>query len=276
MASPVTLFAWATPAFFSGAPVDHTWVTDFDNQAHNYPDANAVAAAGANYWFCWGGYHAHGGTPGNPTGFLGRQAGTVPLAKCLVQANADSNTVPAARGTIYSYGVDGVCHQLANQVLYATGASGAQLTVRRARGYMASTFLYGTYGKQHSAWAAKIQSCSQAIVAAARGEVSKMAMAPDEFEEHARLVLGDKDAALLQELLSLRDEARRSVPPKLEGGPEQQAEALNAANQAMLDKAAAILGAEKFERIFGYPAGTKIDLVDPSVQRQSRPQGSHE
>ena len=69
----------------------------------------------------------------------------------------DSRSAPAARGTIYVYGVDGVCHQLANQVLYAT--SGTRLTVNKARGYFFSTYLYGTYGLQHAAWASKIASC---------------------------------------------------------------------------------------------------------------------
>ena len=64
------------------------------------------------------------------------------LAKCLVAPNANSQTVAAARGTIFTYGIDGVCHQLANQVLYATGIGAvAPLTVRNARGYIASTFL---------------------------------------------------------------------------------------------------------------------------------------
>ena len=66
------------------------------------------------------------------------------------------------RGTVFSYGVDGVCHQLANQVLYATGSGGAPLTMARARGYMASTFIYGTYGLQHAAWANKLASCGRA------------------------------------------------------------------------------------------------------------------
>ena len=74
-----------------------------------------------------------------PTGALGSQAGNLALARCLVQSNADSRSVPAARGTIYVYGVDGVCHPLANQVIYAT--SGTRLTVNKARGYFFSTYL---------------------------------------------------------------------------------------------------------------------------------------
>lgn len=151
MAPNRTLFAWVVPAFTSGSPVDHTWVTSYDNRATAYSNDQQVAAAGECYWYCWGSFHATGGTPGNPTGFLGTQVGDLAMAQCLVQPNADSRNVPAARGTIFIYGVDGVCHQLANQVLYSTGIGAQPMTVHGARGYAASTFLYGTYGLQHVA-----------------------------------------------------------------------------------------------------------------------------
>jgi hypothetical protein len=32
------LYAWAVPAFISESPVDHTWVTTYDNRVHSYPD----------------------------------------------------------------------------------------------------------------------------------------------------------------------------------------------------------------------------------------------
>src|SRR5437879_4160032 len=127
----VLLYAWTVPAFTSGSPVDHTWVTTYDNRVNVYPNDAAVIAAQQFYWYCWGAFHPNGGTPSIPDGFIGSQTGDLALAQCLVQVNADSRTVPAARGTIFIYGVDGVCHQLANQVLYATGTSTVpQLTVR--------------------------------------------------------------------------------------------------------------------------------------------------
>ena len=125
MAPTSDLYAWVVPAFVTGSPVDHTWVTTYDNRVKIYNTDQQVAAAGECYWYCWGSFHSTGGTPDNRTGFLGQQNGDLALAKCLVTANADSQTVPAARGTIFTYGVDGVCHQLANQVLYATGVGAA-------------------------------------------------------------------------------------------------------------------------------------------------------
>ena len=154
------LYAWAVPAYASSSPVDHTWVTSYDNRVTPYADVQQVAADGEFYWYCWGSFHSWGGTPNDRTGFLGQQLGNLALAQCLVEANADSRIVPAARGTIFTYGFDGVCHQLANQVLYSTGTGNAEpLTVRKARGYMASVFIYGTYGLQEAAWRNQIARC---------------------------------------------------------------------------------------------------------------------
>ena len=150
-------------------------------------------------------------------------------------------TCPAARGTIFTYGVDGVCHQLANQVLYSTGIGGVRpMTVRGARGYASSIFVYGTYGLQHVAWLNKIRSCGAPQVLTAAGGIP-MAGPPDEFEARAREALGDSDPETLAKLLALRVEAQRSIAIQ---PPERalSAEALNAQNQRMIDEAARILG----------------------------------
>jgi hypothetical protein len=65
------LYAWAIPAFVSGAPVDHTWVTGYDNNINPYPNLAAVSAASEYYWYCWGSFHPQGRTPSLPNGALG-------------------------------------------------------------------------------------------------------------------------------------------------------------------------------------------------------------
>jgi hypothetical protein len=40
------LYAWAVPAFSTGSPVDHTWVTTYDNRVKVYSSDQQVAAAG--------------------------------------------------------------------------------------------------------------------------------------------------------------------------------------------------------------------------------------
>jgi hypothetical protein len=267
-----TLYAWTVPAFTAGSPVDHTWVTAYDNRTNAYQTVAAVVAAGQFYWYCWGSFHPTGGTPTNPSGFLGSQGGDLALAQCLVQANADSRTTPAARGTIFVYGVDGVCHQLANQVLYATGMGAAPpLTVRLARGYMASTFIYGTYGLQHTAWASKIAACSGATLTPAAGLRGATMTGdaggpsgPDDFEVRAREVLGASDPKL-QDLLRLRSDVHQFAARAWPGTGQPSADALNARNQHMLDEAAKLLGPDKFKELFGISPGEKVNLVDNEI-----------
>ena len=271
MPGSTTLYVWTVPSYFAHSPVDHTWVTTYDNRANVYQTDADVAAAGQFYWYCWGKFHSAGGTPANPTGFLDSQGGDLALAQCLVLANADSRTTPAARGTIFVYGVDGVCHQLANQVLYATNAGGPKpLTVHLARGYMASTFIYGTYGLQHSAWASKTASCSGARLAPGGSGGAMMAAGaggpggPDDFEARAREILGPSDPKLL-DLMRLRSDVHQFAGRAWPGAGQPSAEALNARNQHMLDEAAKLLGPEHFKSIFGFSPGEKIDLVDKEI-----------
>jgi hypothetical protein len=170
MADIVTLYAWVAPIYDNSA--DHTWVTTYDNTNSNtqYPNIQAVEAAHQSYWYCWGMFH------GKSTGSLGTLSGDLTFAKCLVTPNVVCTRGRGypADGTIYYYGIDGVCHQLANQVLYATGAGvnpTGPLTVQGARGYWASSHLYGTYGTTQSEWQQQIATCGtqQVAVAAAAG-----------------------------------------------------------------------------------------------------------
>lgn len=266
------LFAWAVPAFTANAPVDHTWVTTYDARVTPYSSIEEVATAGESYWYCWGSFHAAGGTPNNPTGFLGQQSGNLALAQCLVDPNADSRTVPAARGTIFTYGVDGVCHQLANQVLYATGTGGAApLTVCEARGYMASVFIYKKYGLQEEAWLNQIAKCGGQLPGgppmAATAPGTPMSGSPDDFEAHAREVLKHDDPKLLSDLLSLRADVQRFSAQRWPGVTAPDAATLNARNRHMLGQAAKLLGPQRFEAIFGFAPDQKIDLVDPSIKQ---------
>ena len=78
--------------------------------------------------------------------------GNLALAVC-VEANANSRIVPAARGTIFTYGLDGVCHQLPTESSIPPGPETLSLLPSvRPHGYMASVFISGTYGLQEAAW----------------------------------------------------------------------------------------------------------------------------
>jgi hypothetical protein len=258
------------PGFFSVSPVDHTWVTTYDNRKNPYKNVAAVIAAHQDYWYCWGSFHAQGGTPVNATGLLGKRSGKLAVAECLVRTNADSQEVPAARGTIFTYGIDGVCHQLANQVLYATGSAGkAPLTVADARGYWASNFIYGTYGLQHTAWATKVETCGAPRPQIAAMEGVTMPGMPDDFEERARKVLKTRDPKLLSDLLALRTDVHRFAAQRWPGLDAPGEVTLNARNQHLLDEAAKLLGPEKFKEVFGFSPGERINLVDPQIKPTS-------
>ena len=280
------LYAWANPAFTQGAPVDHTWVTTYDNNASVHPTIAAVVAAREDYWYCWGSFHAQGRTPALANGALGSQAGDKRLARCLVTSNADSATTFAARGTIFTYGIDGVCHQLANQVLYATGLSGVPpLTVSGAQGYRASTAVYGTYGLQHTAWRSKIAGC---IAAGAvlplppqvgprtkargpQGSGPKMSASippnpPEEFEAHVGQVLGAGKLAQAAQLLHLRAQFQTAASAQAHTMVAPTAAELNGRNQRFFDDAAKLLNESDFTAIFGFKPAERIDLVldDPT------------
>ncbi len=271
MALKVRFYAWSAPALGVGIFPDHTWVTTYDSRTTVYKDIKAAVAAGEHLWYCWGTFRSKGGTLTNRDGALGERAADLDEARCLAQPDAVCGVEPAACGTIFEYGENGVCHQLANQVLYATGSkTEAPLTVVRARGYQASIYLYGTYGVPEATWNAKRDACRSRRLQTPSPEDGKtMARDPDEFEVRARTLLKDQDPKLLSDLLALRNKAQ-NVPAKRTSGKPTASE-LNARNQRMLDRAATLLGSANFERIFEFPPEQRVKLVDTRMlERRGR------
>lgn len=271
--SAVTLFAWSVPAYFQGSVVDHTWVTTYDSRVKIYPALADVLAAGEHYWYSWGSFHAKGGTPVNADGFLASAGADLLYASCLCTPDADSNIDPAARGTIFSYGRDGVCHQLSNQILWATGRGGATpATVNMARGYWLSIAIFGTYGKQHAAWASKKIQCSTqgGSITMNSGNAGSDV---DDFQEHLQASLkGPGAAAKIQTLMNHRrvfmvEVERLQYAPQ--GSDVTSASELNKAYSSFLHDAADILGADDFERVFGQRPTDEMNIVDPSIYEQS-------
>ncbi len=102
-----TLEGFAMPA--QGVPfVDHTYVTSRHGHA----------------WGCHGRFA--GGT------LICSGHGNTAVAECLAQANAEAGI---------TYGVNGLCHQMANRILYPAGQF-----VSRAAQYRRSVAVFGTYG----------------------------------------------------------------------------------------------------------------------------------
>lgn len=265
-------YGWTAPASLVGAVADHTWVTSYDNRTNPYASIGAVTSAHEDFWFCWGMFRARGGRPGNPTGFLGSQAGNRAFACCLVAPNLDSNANAPAVGTVFRYGFDGVCHQLSNQVLYATGSGSiAPMTVRRSRGYAASIFVYGVYGLQKAAWQNRIEICSaRSDSGGGRPGTGVDPMDKyDEFAQGAAEFLRD-DPAALAALMRLRADMHLHMVTGTPGDRLASAEFLNARNDMFFKEAARILGAQRFEQFFGFRAGEQPMLVDPEIMEAQR------
>ncbi|EDZ98887.1 conserved hypothetical protein [Burkholderia sp. H160] len=271
--SAVTLFAWAVPAYFHGSVVDHTWVTTYDSRVKIYPALADVLTAGEHYWYSWGSFHAQGGTPDIKDGFLASAGANLLYAGCLCRPDVDSSINAAARGTIFSYGRDGVCHQLANQILWSTGRSGVTpATVHMSRGYWLSIAIFGTYGKQHAAWASKKIQCSTPSGSNAMNSGHEDSDV-DDFQEHLRATLkGPGAEAKIKSLMDHRRafmvmvERLQYAPP---GGDVPPASELNKAYSSFLHDAADILGPEDFERVFGERPSDEMNIVDPSIYEQS-------
>jgi hypothetical protein len=175
--------------------------------------------------------------------------------------------VAPSAGTIFYYGVDGVCHQLANQVLWATkGPVAGPLTVSNARGYHVSSFLFGTYGRQPIAWKAKQESCGPPLVTPMSSD--------DEFEIHARRMLaGAKAEQKLEALLELRAEALAQMAgfrTRARGKATPSAEELNRSYNAFLARAQELLGRSDYEKVFGVKAGEAPNIVDPTMMAPAR------
>jgi len=117
--STATFQAYASPTdakLPNGEPVgDHTYVV-----------------ANGNVWPCLGG--DSGGRK------LESGTGTIAAATCMGDPKRTTFMgIPSSAGIVYA--VNGVCHQIANRVLYTTNA-----TVTGADGYIYTQILYGTYG----------------------------------------------------------------------------------------------------------------------------------
>ncbi len=261
MATTTTLYAWANPlSGFQGA--DHTWVT-------TYPDP-FNCPPGPDYWYCWGDCHPTG--PGTTARPLGSAGADLNMAKCICAPND-----PNAHGGINLYGIEGVCHQLANRVLYATSPNGTPLTVNGAHLYWLSHFLFGTYGTTHADWAARKLRCGASTMAVMSGGGGEGGGDPDE-QAFERMVVGEPElaagttsAARLQQVRATQAdllEKKRELDVAVQSGAitgEEFARQVNELVSSYLPRLSEILGPEDTERIFNAVPGQSVRVLDPEI-----------
>lgn len=257
-----TLYAWVHPLAID-PKLDHTWVTNYAPPP--VFDTPGDLPAGALYWYCWGSYHpaGQGGTGPNQPGGIGEAPGDLALSSCICTPNDAT-----AHGSIFVYGIDGVCHQLANQVLYSTGpgSGSGPLTVKNARGYGISSWLYGTYGSNTSDWAKLLQSCV-GTAAQPPGPTGDMS---DDLDQQITATLGeDFDGAKRARLRELRagfeSETQALKTRVAELAADDLSGRLNHLVNSYLMRAAEILGPDDYEKLFGTKAGEAVTLIDPEM-----------
>ncbi len=141
-----TMFALADPVIgFAGLPInsppDHTWVTTYQPVIECPPDESL-----GEYWYCAG--DCHRAPTADGMGRMLRSAeGDVDFARRVGRPNDEGETCGI------NYGLTGVCHQIANRILYATKTSDRQpITVEGATGYNLSKTVYGAYGAKGALW----------------------------------------------------------------------------------------------------------------------------
>jgi hypothetical protein len=244
-------------------PADHTWVTSYDNRKVRHYDIADVIKAGDDFWYCWGDFHWSAGTDGTPDGLIESGGANLALAQCVVTQNKETSTNVDAQGTVFRYRKDGVCHQLANQVLYATAsATSPALTVAKAWGYWLSAGRWNTYGRQEAKFWSKVASCGSGA-----SEPSKTARAPmgeqsvpnlvDEFAVRVRETIGRKNPDLAQRLMALREELQKAD----ENAPDTESlEESDERGNKFLADARNLLGDPLYRQMFELEPGQRVSF----------------
>jgi hypothetical protein len=256
------LYAWVTPAFIpKGSPVDHTWVTSYDSRLHCYRSIAAVKGAGENYWFCWGSFHTRG-RRADPIITWTSSSGA---ATCLVGPNNAKY-----RGTVHWYGIDGVCHQVSNQILYVTTtpAGGKPLIVSGARGYTLSSALFGTYGRRVAEWDDVRFACGVAPISI-RGRRGMISLLSRRMANILNLPVSAPRVMRLEqsrrELLAELDDIGFALPA-LDETVARRVDRMNRKINLFLQLARQSFDDDNsFMRMFGIPGGEEIFLIDPEL-----------
>lgn len=273
------LYSWANP-LIGGSDLDfadHTWVTTYDAPSSCVPPSE--------YWYSWGGCHGTGA--GTTARDLARAPADFRVARCICQPDLEDYHPTAqnpAHGGVDLYGIDGVCHQLSNRILFATSSGGATpSTVSAAHGYWLSRFLYGTYGANVNEWESRKARCSAPVGGPAPAPTAAAMMAASAipaldqdlvamFDERFHR---DYSRAAMAQIVNLRHQlfAEKAVlDRRVRSGampPRQFANEVNDLLNRYLSRAAEILGPANYQRLFDSPPGRKVGVVDPEIAARS-------
>lgn len=224
-------------------------------------DISSVINAGEHYWYCRGDFHSQG-KPSDP---IISATPSSSAALCLVGSNARKDG-----GTVHWYGIDGVCHQVSNQLLYATGLPNGSKPgiVSAARGYRFSSALFGTYGRREREWIQARIGCGVApmsifsrrsVVSLLSRRVSFALGLPLRDRRVMELELARRQ--LLTDLDDIGFAAR-----SLDETANDRVDRLNQRINSFLQFAITSFNDERiFMRIFGIREGEQMYLIDPEL-----------
>ena len=222
----------------------------YDIRTNNYSDIDQVISAQESYWYCKGDFHSHGD-------FIGKINYSSPYANCLVTPNNSIN----GNGSIIRYGIDGVCHQVSNQVLYRSKNPLNNLRVDKARGYKLSSLIFETYGLNKDMWQQnKINCLSNTFT---KNQKSLLMIRANEFARKHNInmnIIKDLENRRLMLLTSLESEgtAIRGITESV----NQRVEKMNLLIREYTITASNLINNDFYKYIFGIEPGVRIDIID--------------
>jgi len=244
------LYVWKKRTPVALYLADHTWVTSYDLRVKSHNDINQVITAQENYWYCRGDFHSHGD-------FIGQINYNSVYSTCLVTPNNSTS----GTGSIIRYGIDGVCHQVSNQVLYRSKKPFNNLRVDKARGYKLSSSIYQTYGLNKETWRQNKINCLQSTFST--NQMSLIKIRANAFAKKHNInmnIINDLDKQRVKLLLSLESEG--TAIKGLNENVNQRVEKMNLLINEYTLRASNLIDRNLYEYIFGIEPGVRIDLID--------------
>jgi hypothetical protein len=242
------LFSYANPLPIIGSFADHTWATNYDER----PECPNPSK---NYWYATG--DCHPSQTDNKPRLLSSADADVDIATCVADPNISSFEPGPATAGIW-YGITGVCHQIVNRILAATAVNGKPpITVEGAQGYEISRFVYRKYGTSEQQWRRMRSRCKVSDLAVNSTDADLRAMARRaDLQESVNFIL-EEHYRLRQQIDQIGNQMNANVLISRNTATE-----INNAINVSLNRLARQLGPEGFQRLFNWPVGKRINLVN--------------
>ncbi|WP_136810005.1 hypothetical protein [Desulfosediminicola flagellatus] len=269
--------------------MDHTYVTDYFPLSAN-DSIGDVVSRNQNFWYCHGDFH-NDQSRLVPQGKKVFVKGDLSLLNCICKSNNKDGT-----GTVDVYLLDGVCHQVTNQILYLASP---RIIVEGVRGYWLSQLSFGHYGRNQRDFLLHVRYCrycNKSVnnpVSSKKGSMNnnnylerldelllESIDAGDSKEEMLRKErlfmiderIGDcvndneKEAIIkLMEVADRETEGSHSMLVSKEITVKAYVKSVNKINRQKFSKIAKLIGPSRFEKLFDCTPSQVVDLGDAEI-----------